>query len=347
MAAGGAERLAVLQASEFAARGHSVGVVTFSDTPDAFALPGGVKRYRLNFALKSQKNPFMFIKKVLLTRRVLKDFRPDVCLSHMMGFVCFVCALFSYKSIYVEHSTIGAYKLSWKKRWAVRKAAAVCALTKKEKEGLQSLGVDSVVINNPAIKIMPFKDERPAFLSAPRNVISVGRFVEEKGFDLLLEAWLMVKERRGWRLSIIGYGKLKEELEKIIKEKNVTDAQIITSPEDMGVVYKYADICAVASRTETFSLVTFEAMAWGEAVVSFNVGAAGEIIEHGVSGVLVEPGRPDALAHELELLMQNETARKEMGSCATYVTEKYSAANYITAYENLIKQVVQSNAAVS
>jgi glycosyltransferase involved in cell wall biosynthesis len=74
---------------------------------------------------------------------------------------------------------------------------------------------------------------------------------------------------------------------------------------------------------EAFGIVFAEAMAAGLPVVACRAAAVPEVVEDGRTGLLVDPGSPDALATAMETLLMNEVLRKELGAAGTRRVEAF------------------------
>jgi glycosyltransferase involved in cell wall biosynthesis len=83
--------------------------------------------------------------------------------------------------------------------------------------------------------------------------------------------------------------------------------------DELFELFRQADIFVLPTIGETYGLVICEAMASGLPVVATNVGAIPEIVEDGVSGVLVPPNSPSALADSLQRLVRQPEERRSMG----------------------------------
>ncbi|HVP01395.1 MAG TPA: glycosyltransferase, partial [Solirubrobacteraceae bacterium] len=77
-----------------------------------------------------------------------------------------------------------------------------------------------------------------------------------------------------------------------------------------------ADVVVQPSRNEGLSITVLEAMAAGRPVVASDVGGTRESVADGVTGVLVPPGRPDALAAALDALLRDPRRRAALGAAA-------------------------------
>lgn len=91
-------------------------------------------------------------------------------------------------------------------------------------------------------------------------IVSAGRLIYEKGFDLLINSFALIQnEFKNYKLIILGDGKLREELEKMIKELNLENKVFL--PGHIKNPYPYfrnADICVVSSRLEGFPNVLLQ-----------------------------------------------------------------------------------------
>lgn len=82
--------------------------------------------------------------------------------------------------------------------------------------------------------------------------------------------------------------------------------------EKLPLYYNAVDVCAVPSRYESFGLVAVEAMASGTPIVATRVGGLRFTIDDGVSGVLIPPSEPDALADALYQVLSDHALRSRM-----------------------------------
>ena len=128
--------------------------------------------------------------------------------------------------------------------------------------------------------------------------LGVGRLVAEKGFDLLIEAASLIDRTARPEITIIGIGPERERLEAQARRLNVQlHLPGPVSPREIGDWYSRASIVIIPSRREGFGMVAAEASAAGRAVIATKVGAMPQMVEDGISGLLVEPENVGAL-HE-------------------------------------------------
>jgi len=128
---------------------------------------------------------------------------------------------------------------------------------------------------------------------------TVGRLEIRKGTDTLVEAVGRLAKCGvdQWRLLIVGDGPMRAELETQIATLGIADRVIMTGARtEVREALAAMDVFVLPSRTEGMSNALLEAMAMERAVVATAVGGTPEVVTDGVSGLLVPPEDPDALA---------------------------------------------------
>lgn len=158
--------------------------------------------------------------------------------------------------------------------------------------------------------------QRPG--GAGGEILTVGRVVPVKGQSLLVEA-LPELARRGVdaRLTIVGDGPQLPELRELARRLGVQERVSFVGAvgqDEIREHYERADVFALPSFAEGLPVVLVEAMAMGLPVVASRITGVPELVEEGVSGELVAPGRGDDLAGALaRLLSESPERRAEMG----------------------------------
>jgi glycosyltransferase involved in cell wall biosynthesis len=134
--------------------------------------------------------------------------------------------------------------------------------------------------------------------------IAVGRLTEQKDFDTLLRAFRIhgaaVPEAR---LVVVGKGELREQLEALAAELQVSDrVAFLGERTDVPALMAAADALVLSSAWEGLPNVVMEAMATGLPVVATDVGGVAELVIDGETGFTVPPGSPDHLASAMTTL---------------------------------------------
>ncbi|WP_193367505.1 glycosyltransferase [Pelagibius marinus] len=156
----------------------------------------------------------------------------------------------------------------------------------------------------------------------PVRLLSVGRAVEKKGYDVLLQALAELPEALNWRLTHIGGGPLRGALERQAAALGL--AGRITwmgsqAQTEILAQYRAADLFVLASRIardgdrDGLPNVLMEAQSQALACLATRVAAIPELIEDGASGALVPPEDPAALAAALARLIAAPAERRRLG----------------------------------
>lgn len=161
---------------------------------------------------------------------------------------------------------------------------------------------------------------------------------KEKGHSYFIEAAsLVIKQRKDVKFSLIGDGPLKESLELRAKslelEKNII---FLGKRDDLHKELKSVDIIVVPSESEGCSNALLEAMAMGIAPIATAVEGNLEIIEDNVSGYLVAPKNPEAIADKILYLIDNPEKIKETSiSAHKRMNEKFTLKQMVDSYAAL------------
>ena len=166
---------------------------------------------------------------------------------------------------------------------------------------------------------------------------------EQKGFDLLICAWLKIdkKIRKNWVLRIVGpAGSAKPKLEKLIKI-NQLEYEIELASESNNIKHEYqkASIYVLSSRYEGFGLTLLEAMGQKLPVIAFDCPMGPREIIGTKYGQLLPPNDLEKLSLSIKFFMLNKALRKQYGELAFERSKKYSTENIIHLWQLMIHQI--------
>lgn len=199
-------------------------------------------------------------------------------------------------------------------------------------------GIDKfTVIPNP----LSFLPKQIASLDN-KQVIAVGSFIPQKGFDLLIDAFAIIaKNFPDWRLMIYGDGQDYPILVNKINSLSLQSQVFINSPQkNIAEKFLESSIFAFSSRYEGFGLVLTEAMACGLPCVSFDCECGpDEIIEPNVTGILVPPCNVAFFADALKELITEELLRKQMGNNAVESVVRFYPENIMPQWITFFNQL--------
>ena len=165
-------------------------------------------------------------------------------------------------------------------------------------------------------------EKHPVSVDAP-VILSVGHLVARKGFDTLLQAAGLLRDRwLSYRLEIVGEGPLRKELEDQIRSLGLDEwvrLRGVLSPDEIRRAYGKAVCVALASRIardgdrDGIPNTLAEAMATGVPVVSTRLPSIEELVKDDETGLLVPPDNPRALAHALERILRDPSLAHRLG----------------------------------
>lgn len=168
--------------------------------------------------------------------------------------------------------------------------------------------------------------------------ISVARLSPEKDYPTLLRAIRkVVVVHPGFRLKLVGDGSERPLLERLAAELRIEKhVEFLGERKDVNELLKTAGFYVSSSKTEGISLTLLEAMAVGLPIVTTAVGGSPEIVLDGVTGTLVPPMDPDALASGIIEMIDRHEEWQHMGEIARLrIEQNFSVRNMVANYERL------------
>ena len=179
-----------------------------------------------------------------------------------------------------------------------------------------------------------------------KNVVllHVGRFAPEKNHLLLIEAFaLALKEYPTMQLWLVGDGSLRPAVEKAIAEMRLAGKVLFLGiRDDVPKLLAGCETFILSSDYEGVPLAVLEAMAAGKPVIATTVGGVPELVEDGVTGILVPPRDPQALAQAILRLVKDPDLRQRMGKAAQERTlERFDIARTAREYEALYLKLLE------
>jgi glycosyltransferase involved in cell wall biosynthesis len=196
----------------------------------------------------------------------------------------------------------------------------------------------------PYAGVAPLADGAGRQASGP-TIGMIARLAPQKGHPVLLAALPRVLERLpGLRLQIVGHehlttvAELRAEAERLGVGRAV---EFLGFRDDLPTLLANWRLLVLPSLWEGFGLVLLEAMAAGRPVVASRVGPIGEVVLDGETGLLVEPGRPAALAAALlEVLEQPGLAARLGAAGRRRAAEQFSLERMVAQTEALYARLL-------
>lgn len=368
-APGGLERIVTFKANYFAehCEGYEVYIVTSEqrDNKPYFALSPKVKHIDLDVIFdwpfnqstigKLLKYPFRYHKFRKRFTDLLMKIHPDITISTIRREIKFIHSIpDKSKKIGEFHITRYSYGIGkggflkniLQKKWEkelqnnLKKLDKFVVLTHQEATFWPDLNNICVIPNSIITQTERFSE------CNTHQIIAVGRYAPQKGFDLLIEAWnIICKKYPTWTLHIYGDGLLRDSFQQRINELGMTDSCILEHTVS-NIVDKYCDssIFVLSSRFEGFGMVITEAMSCGVPPICFDCPCGPkDIINDGKDGLLVENGNIEKLAEKIAYLIENKNIRMDMGRQARINVQRFQMENIVEQWKRLFEELTVNN----
>ncbi|OKH40209.1 group 1 glycosyl transferase [[Phormidium ambiguum] IAM M-71] len=206
-------------------------------------------------------------------------------------------------------------------RWLLPQASSVTANSSFTQSLVNQLTEEQVNIIPYGLTIEPKLSQKSNYISLPQ-LLFVGRLDERKGLRYLLEALPLVLAKRTIRLRVVGKGILEQELKSQCHNLGLdswVDFLGFLTKEELANEYANCDIFVLPAivdskgDTEGLGIVIIEALAHGKPVIASRVGGIPDVINSGITGILIPQKDPESLANAILSLISNPAAAERMG----------------------------------
>lgn len=194
-------------------------------------------------------------------------------------------------------------------------------------------------IHNPST--FPVENVEPQ-IKREKEILGIGRLTAQKNFLSLLRIWKSIKDKGDWKLRIIGDGTERRILENFVIEKGLSDSVIFSGfSTQIKQELQKSSIFAATSAYEGFLLTIIEAMACGNAVISYQTPCGPkDIINNNIDGILIPLGDEKAFAEKLQQLMNDVDLRERLAKYAIKRVDDFSvekiSKQWVEKYNELL-----------
>lgn len=355
---GGLERMTVSLANELAKRGYNISIITLDFFEKSyFEIDRSIKIFTLqqherdkSLEFKGGRLSRMKTHYTLFSRlnKIIRQNRIEVLIaSGILTSTLWLPVKIWNKKLKVilwEHlnATMQGDRYVKARQIAKKHADAIVVLTEQNKE----LYMEESDSKLPIFVRNNFMDKYPAEKAAlkSKNVLAVGRYDTQKGFDILIDIWGEVKKNpasNGWILKIVGDGEEKEKIKKLIAEKELEESvNLIDATPNVAQYYLDASMYVMTSRYEGLPVVLIEAQSYGLPIVSFDcMTGPREVITKGEDGFLIPMDDKKEMAQKMIELMSDEELRISMGKKAKENSQRFKKELIIEQWEELIEEL--------
>lgn len=354
-AAAGLERVLSIKASTLAdSFGYDVHIITLNQGNQElfYKFSDKITQHDLKVPINKIGYLYQYAKQV---KTKVKEIKPDVisvCDDGIKGFYLPIILNASCPIIYERHASkyISVNSKGWKAKfkfyifsklmhWGAKSFDSFVVLTENNVKEWQLNNIE--VIPNP---LSFYPSETSSLIN--KKIIAVGSHYHQKGFDMLLNIWASLSSKfHDWELDIYGKFDTEKTYIKLAKSLGIEHRVHFHMPvKNIGDKYKEASIYAMTSRSEGFGMVLTEAMAYGVPCISFDCPSGPrDIISNNEDGFLVPNSERDTYTHKLELLMENERLRINMGKAARLKAKKYLPNSIMQQWHHLFTNLTKQN----
>jgi len=232
------------------------------------------------------------------------------------------------------------------------RAIAVSASTRDFLVGRRHVPADRVRLIWNGAPLAEFAPVAPDLARATRRELglpaeapvvgSISRLSEQKGHRYLLEAAARVAARRkDARFLIVGDGDQMDALRRRADALGIAASVVFAGHRpDVPALLGALDVFCISSTYEGTPLALFEAMAAGKAIVSTSVDGCREVLEDGVTGLLVPPADPEALSSALLRCLDDPALRASLAKRAREASARYDIAACVAQMQDLYDEVL-------
>ena len=289
-------------------------------------------------------------------KNAIKKFKPDITHAHyassygllgaLSGFHPFVLSVWG-SDVYNFPNSSFLHRSLFK--FNLRKADKICSTSNTMKaEILKYTGKDISVVPF-GIDLSVYKPFFAHHVFHDNSIVigTVKALEEEYGVEYLIEAFeILLKLAKGYplKLLIVGKGSLDSYLKAKVKDLRIEGETVFTGYIPAGEIPFYQNMLTISvfpSLRESFGVSVVEAMACEKPVVVSNVGGLPEVVEDGVTGIVVPVANAQKLAEAIDKLVKDEDLRKRMGKQGRARVERlYNWENNLSSMIKIYDEII-------
>lgn len=363
---GGAEIYFLTWAKELKNRGYEVTIVSGGGILVQEFENNGIRHLQreINWRLDINKNPFYLWRGSRELRRILKTYDFDIINTNAVGatLMCYLAMRFpsqqkipllawipninKWKFINYDVAGILLNKIC--------DFVITCNQDERRKLIMSKLNPSRIATIYNGVDLRKFSpnqkntEVKSHYGYTPQTPVIgiIARLSPEKGHTYFLEAASMVLNSfPDARFLLVGSGILETKLKSYVKTLNIEHAVHFTGfRSDISYMLQGIDISVISSIWDTLPNAINEAMAMRKPVISTDVGGIREVVQDGISGILVPPKDPQALAHAITTLLTDPVRREEMGRQGRRIIEEnFELHKMIDKVEECYEKVLQKH----
>lgn len=342
---GGTERITATLANSFCRKGHDITIISNLKENEKTYFPLNPKidiHYIHKTSVTGNKfaRLYQYVKTIFDLKKYLKKHNFDNIIgqSFPINFILYFANAHA-NHIACEHTYYSYYSKAIRglRIFLYKKADIVIVLNSEDKRHFEKYLSNVRLIPNMNYFELPNQQAK----LENKIIISAGRLEHHKGFDQLIKAMPVIKQKHpDWQLHIYGEGPFRSKLTDLIKMYNLEKNIILKgNTSDLSQAYLNSSIYVLPSRFEGFGLVLIEAAAFGLPIISFDCPNGPKEILKDNLGILVPNGNIDQLTKAILMLIENKALRIQYGQRGKLIYNKYTEEQIYPLWKDLFNTI--------
>ena len=321
----------------FSLKEEGLEVVLYSlyPSPDSFFEKNGITLYVFDlFGYKKEKGLKSALSRIFMHRKAVKALesliskeKPDILHAHYATSFGLVAALSGFHPFIMSVWGSDVYEFPCQSALNRKSVELVFRRADRILSTSNVMAAQTRRFTDKPVEITPFGVDTTLFCPQPQSRTSFGEFIvgnvktlaPKYGIDVLIKAFKIVHDRNSdvaTSLVIVGDGPNRREYEELVRQCGLTDCVSFMGRVDnnrLPSLYNSFSVDVSLSDAESFGVVAVEAMSCGCPVVVSDADGFTEVVEDGVTGIIVPKGDPEAAASAIQRFVDDPSLRERMG----------------------------------
>ena len=173
-------------------------------------------------------------------------------------------------------------------------------------------------------------------------IIHISNFRPVKRISSIIEVFCNISKKVKSKLLLVGDGPEMCKIRNMVSKLDLDNKVIFMGRQnDIIPLLNISDLYMLPSKSESFGLSALEAMSCEVPVIGTSIGGLKEVVEHGISGYICDPGDIKAMSKAAVAVLANKKNRIKMGLAARVRAKKFDSKNIIDKYVDYYKEVLE------